>query len=569
MKNQNSLQSLKRLFSIAQTYNRKLSGGSCASSKWATLARNQSDYWKAARNAAQTGPGVLMATSIGSFLHGSIVESALAVALTLRGAKVDVLLCDGVLPGCQFIKITNTSTDHLAKGPPLERCKSCQETGRKLFAPFGFKIHWYSEFITSEQAATARQIAATMPLREIREYCLHGLAVGEHAVAGALRYFARGDLNGEPAGEQVLRSYLRASLLSVYAIAGLLKQNLYDVACFHHGLYVPQGLIGEVCRKKGIRVVNWNTAYRKQCFIFSHGDTYHHTMVCEPTIDWENLSWTPELETKTLNYLRSRWQGTNDWIWFHDTPQEDVRQIEKETGIDFSKPCIGMLTNVMWDAQLHYASNAFPNMLEWVLQTIRYFITRPELQLIIRVHPAEIRGLIPSRQLLVPEIRRAFPELPPNVFIVPPESQISTYVLMNQCNSVIIYNTKTGIEVSSMGIPVIVAGEAWIRGKGFSRDVKSPDDYFKTLGQLPFPAGLSSSELELARKYAFHFFFRRMIPLPFIRPIVKAQIAIELAGLQLLEPGNFMGLDVICEGILRGTPFIYPAEHLNTMTQVV
>lgn len=549
------------LLRIAQAVRQKVTGKADDLFDWAPLLCQDSVFWRDAIEAAKDGPRVLIATSMGGYLHGAVVESALAVAMTLRGAKVDIFLCDGVLPGCQSIKITNASADRLANGPPLPRCSSCQELGSKLFAPFGFQIHWYSEMITMEQAATARQQAATIPLCKIRDYCLDGLAVGEHAFAGALRYFARGDLNGEPAGEYVLRRYLEASLLSVQAITGLLQQSSYDVACFHHGLYVPQGLIGEVCRRKGTRVVNWNTAYRKHCFIFSHGDTYHHTMVSEPTIDWENLSWTPELEAKTLGYLKSRWQGTQDWIWFHDTPQEEMSQIATETGIDFSKPCIGMLTNVMWDAQLHYPSNAFPNMLEWVLQTIQYFITRPELQLIIRVHPAEIRGLIPSRQLLVPEIRRFFPALPPNVFVIPPESQISTYVLMKQCNSVIIYNTKTGIEVSSMGIPVIVAGEAWIRGKGFSLDVKSPADYFKILEQLPLPAGLNSSELERARKYAFHFFFRRMIPLPFLKPTVKTQVTIELAGLQQLEPGHFAGLDVICEGILRGTPFIFCAEN--------
>ena len=77
-----------------------------------------------------------------------------------------------------------------------------------------------------------------------------------------------------------------------------------------------------------------------------------------------------------------------------------------------------MLTNVMWDAQLHYRANAFPNMLEWVIQTIRYFIGRPELQLLIRVHPAEIRGNLPSRQPLVAEIQREFPRLPRNVIVI-------------------------------------------------------------------------------------------------------------------------------------------------------
>jgi len=180
----------------------------------------------------------------------------------------------------------------------------------------------------------------------------------------------------------------------------------------------------------------------------------------EPVARWEDLPWRPHLETELMDYLKSRWQGTNDWIWFHERPEEGLDYISRETGVDFSKPIIGLLTNVIWDAQLHYRSNAFRNQLEWVMQTIGYFAKRPELQLIIRIHPAEIRGMVPSRQPVAEEIRRAYPSLPPNVFVIPPESKVSTYAVMERCDSVIIYNTKTGIEISSMGIRVIVAGEA-------------------------------------------------------------------------------------------------------------
>ena len=110
-----------------------------------------------------------------------------------------------------------------------------------------------------------------------------------------------------------------------------------------------------------------------------------------------------------------------------------------------------MLTNVFWDAQLHYRANAFDDMLDWVLETIGYFAQRPDLQLLIRIHPAEVRGTIPSRQPLLAEIQAAFPELPANVFVIPPESNSSTYAAMYACDSVLIYGTKTGVELSATG----------------------------------------------------------------------------------------------------------------------
>jgi len=268
------------------------------------------------------------------------------------------------------------------------------------------------------------------------------------------------------------------------------------------------------------------------------------------------------MEADIMAYLKSRWRGTNDWIWFHDQPEENLEHIARETGADFSRPVIGMLTNVMWDAQLHYPANAFPDMLDWVIKTIDYFAKRPELQLLIRVHPEEIRGALLSRQLIADENKEAFPLLPKNVFVIPPGSQVSTYAAMQACNAVIIYGTKTGVELSSMGIPVIVAGEAWIRNKGVTMDASSAEDYFKLLDRLPLESRLNEATVERARKYAYHFFFRRMIPLEFMEPASgHSPYRLEIGNLSDLMPGRSRGLDIICNGILRGTDFIYPAER--------
>jgi hypothetical protein len=328
-----------------------------------------------------------------------------------------------------------------------------------------------------------------------------------------------------------------------------------------HGIYVPQGLLGEVARQEGVRVVNWNVAYRKRRFLFSHGDTYHRTMTSEPTATWEHLALTPELERELLEYLRSRWYGTRDWIWFHERPVADLGEIERRLGIDFTRPCIGMLTNVMWDAQIHYPASAFPGMLDWAVQTIAYFARRPDLQLVIRVHPAEIRGTLPSRQPLVEEIRKAFPVLPPNVFVIPPEANISTYALMLRCDSVVIFGTKTGVELAAEGIPVLVAGEAWIRGKGISMDASSAQDFYRLLDTLPLGKRLDAETVRRARAYAYHFFFRRMIPLEFTEP-TDGWLPFRLALRRLTEclPGSSRGLDVICDGILHGSDFVYPEE---------
>jgi hypothetical protein len=515
--------------------------------------------WQAARGAAKGGPRVLMATTIGSYAHGITLESAVAVALTFRGAEVHALLCDGSMTACAECEASFHSNlaAFIERGPRQDLCRDCTWPAVRVYEQLGLKVHRYSDWLTSSDRDAARRIAAEQPFDEIRGFSLDGLAVGEHAHAGALRFFASGSLEGEPSAEGVLRRYLEAALLTAFASRRLLRELGFTAAVLTHGIYVPWGIIAEVARAQGVQVSTWNVAYRKRRFIFSHDDTYHHTLMSEPVEHWEGRALSPSQDRELTKYLASRREGLFDWIVFHRPRRQDPQEIARQIGLDPARPAIGLLTNVTWDAQLHYPANAFPNIVEWLVQTCQYFATRPDLQLIVRVHPAEISGFPPSRQPILGELRKRIPTLAPNIIIVPPESDLGTYALMSLCNAAIIYGTKMGVELTSIGLPVIVAGEAWIRNKGLTRDASTPNEYRRILEDLPFRERLSESQLARARRYAYHFFFNRMIPLSFIDPKAGYPIyRLKLVGLHQLLPGASAGLDAICAGILDRRPFL-------------
>jgi hypothetical protein len=527
------------------------------------IARNRA-RWEEAREEAENGPAILIATTVTGFSHVALLEAVLAVALTLRGARVHMLACDRALPACLKAESHSVPDPAAIADYAIKDliCGPCVALGRQLFDPLGLPVSRLGSLITAEESRAAEEISRAIPAEGLPAYRHDGIAVGEHAYAGALRYFGRGDIAGQAAGEVVVRRYLEASLRTVFAVRRLLAENDFHSACFHHGIYVPQGLIGEVCRAAGLPLSNWNPSYRQNTFIFSHGDTYHHTLLEEPVESWKGMDWSEERERNIMDYLATRRVGTRDWIWFHEKPDEDFKAFAARQGLDLAKPIVGLLTNVIWDAQLHYRANAFANIVEWVIRTIAYFRDRPDLQLLIRIHPAEIRGTAPSHQPMMGEIEKAFAELPENVFVIPPESPVSTYAAMEHCDSVLIYGTKMGVELTSIGIPVICAGEAWIRNKGLSLDASTAEEYFRHLDALPMNARLNADTTREARKYAYHFFFRRMVPLPFLVPGKKIY-DLDLESIGDLVPGRLPGLDVICEGILEGTPYIYPAEKIG------
>jgi hypothetical protein len=531
---------------------------------WRSPVAADSALWQSARKAGQGGPRVLMATAIGSHAHAVTLESALAAALTFRGAEVHALICDGAMSACAECEASlyPDVARFAERGPGPDLCRDCAWPAERVYAELGLKVHRYTDWLTPADRTEARRIAAEHSYDRIRNFTLDDLAIGEHAYAGALRFFATGSLDAEPQAEPVLRRYLESALVTAFASRRLIRAVGFTSVVVTHGIYVPWGITAEVARGEGVHLSTWNVAYRKRRFIFSHDDTYHHTLMTEPREHWERRDLSAAQDRDLTKYLASRREGLFDWIVFHRARRQDPEEIANRIGLDRTRPAIGVLTNVTWDAQLHYPANAFPNIVEWLVQTCEYFATRPDLQLIIRVHPAEISGFPPSRQPILEELRKRVPSLAPNIIVVPPGSDMSTYALMSLCDAAIIYGTKMGVELTSVGIPVIAAGEAWIRNKGLTYDASSPAEYIRILQRLPFGQRLGAGHVTRARRYAYHFFFNRMIPLPFIDPKAGFPIyRLKLDNLQQLLPGASPGLDTICDGILRRQPFILHAPE--------
>ena len=89
-------------------------------------------------------------------------------------------------------------------------------------------------------------------------------------------------------------------------------------------------------------------------------------------------------------------------------------------------------------------------------------------------------------------------------------------------------------------------------------DASSVEEYVQYLDQLPLGDGLAEAIIKRARKYAYHFFFRRMIPLEMTTEASNpSEFKLQVSDVNELIPGKSKGLDVICDGILTGTEFIY------------
>lgn len=473
------------------------------------------------------GPRILIVTSVGENLNALALDVVLAKALESRNAKVFILMCDGVLDACMNCEIQKfQSISDFQQNGSANLCKGCIRTGRIFAESAKLDVISFSRYMNSSEHVVNRQDI-------------------ESANAGAFRFLAIGN-NANPEFEVALPKFIRGASRARKIIETCITQENIDIVVAHHGIYVPQGSAVSAAQNLGKRVVTWSQSYRRGTYLFSHDDTAHKMQIEEK---YEPRVLNEREKGEVFKYLKSRDAGTNDWIRFgivDNTTSQLPLSIRKA-------PTALLLTNVNWDAQVHFGNSIFLNMEEWLLDTIAWFQSRPHLQLIVRIHPAEMTGTVPTRDPMGEAIIRRFPKLAPNIIVIPPNSNVSTYSLFPKADVGLIFGTKTGVELTASGIPTIVAGEAWIKNKGLTLDPKSKLEYFELLSYFDAGEKFEAPNIDEALAYAYHYFFRRMIPVSSIKPIPFFPYARPTYNPNW--EGNDPGLVKIIDGIIHGLEF--------------
>ena len=503
---------------------------------------------------------ILIATSTGGSRHAISDETLFGLSLKARGMDVDFLLCDQALPACS----ENTYMDYNDKKEFIRygsstKCSACWNAGKNTLQQAGFNTLKFSDYISNEELKIIRDIEKKIKHNEIRHFKINDISIGEHAYAGALRYNARGELEASDDDQTILKRYFFSALKTYFISKNLFEKKRYEILLLNHGIYVPQGIISEVAKMKGLNVSTWFTAYKNKSFLFSHKETYHKSLLKEPNEEWESLNLDREDQEELDNYISSRKHGTNDWVYFHNKKPEFNFNL-KNYIVSKENTFVSLFSNVVWDAQLFFDQNIFDNMVQWIIETINYFQKINKI-LVIRAHPAEISGTLPSKQKIYEEIKKHYGKLPDNIVFIGPENPLSSYSIIEKSEFCIVYGSTIGTEIAAMGKNVLVGGEAWIKNKNISYDPITKKEYFKFISELLIDPKMNDESYNRARKYAYHFFFRRMIPVELIdvNKEKSDDFIITQKSIEKIFPGknSDKGIETICESIINNKSFIY------------
>jgi hypothetical protein len=476
-------------------------------------------------------------------------ELAIAASLKMRGVRVEHILCDGALSGC----FTRTAEQNIPIQRWREACSGCIANGREMTRRFGIAPHSHSEFLTESLIKELAERSSAVSYADIRNHRYREVPVGKYAASSTLRYFKGRSLNGQ--GEPILRHYLFSAIV-VAEVAWRALDELQPTRLYmQHGTYVDWGPAFDVAMMKGIPVTVWEWAFlNKHIFL---GTAREDNRLCFHFITdetWRRLAAQPltgRQRQGLLRFMTDRVTNARDLMPINRVAPRDPHDVQRQLGLSGTKPVWAVFSHLDWDSTFDIYMSSFEHSLEMMLETVRVIAETPDVDWVIKIHPAEkIAGTLVSTKKVIEE---RFPKLPDNIKIIPAETDINTYSLLPLLSGGITIFGTVAMELALIGKPTLVAGTAHYSDRGFTRNLTGREEFLNGLRQAAQIGSLLPEQVELAERYAHTFFIRKQLPIKALNMDLRQWSESDFAK---LKPGYDPALDMVCDRLVDGGEFM-------------
>jgi len=329
----------------------------------------------------------------------------------------------------------------------------------------------------------------------------------------------RESLNLDEEGEDLDLYHLRQERNTVAAIAAsdLLARDQYDVVIIPNGSILEFGVFYRVATHLNVPVVTIEFGEQRERMWLAQND---EVMRLDTSALW-NMKKGYALTDAELDDLKTLYEARRGGrLWENFSRQwqagesKGAQEVRSLLDLDPSKPLALLCTNVVGDSLALGRQIFTAGMADWLAKTVRHFAQKPDFQIVVRVHPGELLG---AGHPSVDIVHSTLPGMPPHVVVIPPDSKINTYDLIELAHVGLVYTTTVGLEMAMSGVPVVVGGMTHYRDKGFTYDPETTSEYLTTVDHLlrrPSGERLSQEKVELAWNYAYRFFFEYPFPFP-------------------------------------------------------
>ena len=489
----------------------------------------------------------------GAGVNHLVIDCLLAHGLQLRGAACQLFVCDlPELPGCDE-RLIEFANNH--------RCAGCISPKRPFLEASGLDWVPLSAFL-DDPAATlnmAREAAAACSDENLTRFEYDGWKLGEW-LGSSVASFLRSDSHGmDPQVIEARRRYLVSGIVALVASRRWLDAWRPDILVVISGRHIFWRAAREIAQSRGIKVISremFNEAF--DCHIYAVNSSCEDPAMPNAWAKARGTPLTVSQEALVDGYLKGlpayARQVTQDPVL-----ETRAAAIRSELSLTPARRMMALFTNVTWDLFVAERDSAFDGQMQWIGATLDFIRRHPDIDLVVRAHPAEIVPKFRTRGRIIRQIEERFAPLPENLRMIGPESTISSDVLRAMASVNLVYCASVGLEAIIAGQPVLICGNPYYARKGFSVDVDSPSEYERVLeesaaGRVPIPP---LGSVDLARRFLHLFRFRYGMRMGLTTDDV-ASPSLTIQSFDRLAAGLSVSLDTACHGILYRDEILSP-----------
>jgi len=399
-----------------------------------------------------------------SFFH----EIAIAKALQYSGHNVLFLICNRTMRLC-------TPTFSIKNEDEQNICDNCSSYGKSLLKALKIPFLDFSEEYNSEYN---KKFEKTINASIDRYY--KGILERDKIDVAFLKYIKN-----------------KNASKSLNFAKYIFKKYKPDIIFSTHYGYAEWNPFYEYMKSKNVKYIVWDYSYGQQKMIF----------------DLENIG---ERFDKIKKYItKYEIKKAKEYINERKNKLADTRRYNFDTSKDIKvgdyKKTFCIFPNLSWDTSLINSNKIFESIYDWVDETIEFFKKRKEYQLFIKVHPAELTD---GSYKTIADYIKSKHDLTDNISIIDNDSGIGAYTIFDNVDVGLVYNGTVGIEMSCYNKPVILAGDIFYRGKGFTYDARSKKHYFDLIDTVE--DNLSIDKVKIAKSFAYFYMIHSSIPVDFV-----------------------------------------------------
>lgn len=464
-----------------------------------------------------------------------VIEQLLAHALAARGADVEMLVCDvPTRPHCDERTCASRHRDV---------CTGCASAKRDLLDAGQVPWRGLSTCVAEDAVTRAKARIATLTDGELEHFSYRGWLLSRWIYVSACHYLQRDARADTPESIDARRRLLATGIVLIDGISAWLDRYKPDVVLVESGAHLEWRIAFELARARGLRVV---------CREQGKGGWDRHLFAVNrdamsPDLDeaWRDARNRPlsDDESRQVDQILAQLPRAT----FEGGDRLDrlaPARLRDSLGIGRDARVIAAFTNVTWDLATAGRNAAFDGVQDW-LRVTAASLGRSEIVLVVRAHPAATSvGM--RDEFALPEDSR--------VRMIPADNRVAARDVFAMADLVVAYNSTVAIEAAAAGKPVVVCGHPHFRGRGFTIDIDSRDDYARLLaeaagGVWPLPP---NDAAVLARRYCHLFFARYTMTVNWTTSPLVPPYQLLLTSLDQLAPGRQASLDAICDGVLSG-----------------